>query len=300
MKSISLILILFFFEGIAQDGVGIGITAPEESAILHANAPDNNKGMLIPRLTTTQRDNIIKPAHGLIIFNESTQAFNYCHVAGVDTSWVQLIPTPSTFDLDMGNNTITNLADGTNEKDAVNKGQLDAVEAKHDAFETTVNNYALLENRSWITRNLNVNDVQQVSFGGVTRRNVQSVNGTLKYADMGSLCWLVELSFEAQALSSNNIDELFVDFSSLDTNLKTAIGIRASRIPVVIRRITGTGLAHEVTKIAQWYPDEEDFEIETFPSVGSTYDNEAGVSGSTSILNEGDTFRVHMAFFVSK
>jgi len=116
---------------LAQDGVSVGIPSPDPSgsAIFHVDAPDNNKGMLIPRLTTTQRDNIIKPAHGLIIFNESTQAFNYCHVAGVDTTWVQLIPTPSTFDLDMGDNTITNLADGTNEKYAVNRSQLDAVDS---------------------------------------------------------------------------------------------------------------------------------------------------------------------------
>ncbi|WP_370089275.1 hypothetical protein [Ekhidna sp.] len=290
----SAFIVAFVHFSIAQDGVGIGITAPDESAILHVDAPSDNKGMLVPRLTTAQRNNIVNPAEGLIIYNETIDAFDYYD----GSSWVRLIPTPAKFNINMSNNKITNLADGTNAGDGVNRGQLDDLEAKHDAFETTVQNYALLENRTWVTLNLNTSHVTQISGGSVTEYPVQAVSGTLKYADMGPLCWFVELSFEATARSDRNIDELRIDFSSLPTALKTAFEDRAGRIPGVIRRTTGTGEALHVVKIARWYPAEEKYEIEPDPMVSLGYDSDA--TGTRYFIPPGDSFKVYMSFFISK
>ena len=47
--------------------IGIGTSTPHPSAILEIW--DNHRGLLIPRLTTQQRNRISNPAHGLIIFN---------------------------------------------------------------------------------------------------------------------------------------------------------------------------------------------------------------------------------------
>jgi hypothetical protein len=47
--------------------VGIGTTAPDDSSILDVSS--TSKGLLMPRLTTTERDNITLPATGLMIFN---------------------------------------------------------------------------------------------------------------------------------------------------------------------------------------------------------------------------------------
>ncbi|AUC83542.1 ice-binding family protein [Lacinutrix sp. Bg11-31] len=47
--------------------VGIGTTTPDTSSILDVSS--SSKGLLMPRLTTTERDNITLPATGLIIFN---------------------------------------------------------------------------------------------------------------------------------------------------------------------------------------------------------------------------------------
>ncbi|RZL13811.1 MAG: hypothetical protein EOO62_07170, partial [Hymenobacter sp.] len=55
-------------------GVGIGTTAPDASAALDIKA--TNKGLLPPRLSTTQRDAIASPAVGLTIYNTSTSALN--------------------------------------------------------------------------------------------------------------------------------------------------------------------------------------------------------------------------------
>jgi len=47
--------------------VGIGTTTPDASSMLDVSS--TNKGLLIPRLTTVERNNIALPATGLMIFN---------------------------------------------------------------------------------------------------------------------------------------------------------------------------------------------------------------------------------------
>ncbi len=60
---------------IFNDGysVGIGTNSPEPSAIIDINSV--NKGALIPRMTTNQRNSITIPAEGLLIFNTTTKCF---------------------------------------------------------------------------------------------------------------------------------------------------------------------------------------------------------------------------------
>lgn len=50
--------------------LGIGITNPDDSAILDLNS--NTKGFLKPRMTTVQRNAIASPAVGLEIYNTTT------------------------------------------------------------------------------------------------------------------------------------------------------------------------------------------------------------------------------------
>lgn len=52
-----------------------GTTAPATSAILDIRS--TSKGLLVPRMTTTQRDAISTPVTSLLIFNTSTNQFNY-------------------------------------------------------------------------------------------------------------------------------------------------------------------------------------------------------------------------------
>ncbi len=58
---------------IAQN-VGIGTTAPNSSSILHLNS--TTKGLLIPRMSTTERNAIATPAEGLLIYNLTTSELN--------------------------------------------------------------------------------------------------------------------------------------------------------------------------------------------------------------------------------
>ncbi|APY10335.1 hypothetical protein BWZ22_03375 [Seonamhaeicola sp. S2-3] len=75
MKKIALTIILFIsiYDGFSQ--VGIGTTSPDASSILHVES--TNKGMLTPRLTTTERNSISNPAKGLLIYNTTLDLFEY-------------------------------------------------------------------------------------------------------------------------------------------------------------------------------------------------------------------------------
>ena len=76
LKNILTLLIIIFliFLGttLFAQNVGIGTATPDPSAKLEINS--NNSGLLIPRLTTAQRDAIAGPAHGLMIINTD----NFC------------------------------------------------------------------------------------------------------------------------------------------------------------------------------------------------------------------------------
>ncbi len=80
-KIIHLAFCLFLFTGcfqsivLAQDNVGIGTLTPLPSSILDLNATD--KGLLIPRMTTLQRNAISNPATGLLVYDITTNGFWY-------------------------------------------------------------------------------------------------------------------------------------------------------------------------------------------------------------------------------
>lgn len=69
MKTNNYNFLVFFFliVGIASAQIGIGTTNIDHSSVLDLKA--TNKGVLIPRMTTTKRGEILNPAIGLVIFN---------------------------------------------------------------------------------------------------------------------------------------------------------------------------------------------------------------------------------------
>jgi len=66
---------LFGLAGLWAQGVGIGILVPDSAAILHLES--DRKGLLIPRLSTAQRDAISNPPWGLVIFNTTDSVLQY-------------------------------------------------------------------------------------------------------------------------------------------------------------------------------------------------------------------------------
>ncbi|MBL7670267.1 MAG: hypothetical protein JNM39_07250 [Bdellovibrionaceae bacterium] len=64
--------------------VGIGTNAPNASALL--DIASTTKGVLLPRMTTAERDAIVTPANGLQVYNTTTTAPNFYN----GSSWVAL------------------------------------------------------------------------------------------------------------------------------------------------------------------------------------------------------------------
>jgi hypothetical protein len=86
MKKTYYFLILAFFIAPVFVGaqVGIGTLNPDPSALLELYS--NNGGLLVPRMTSTERDLIVAPTVGLLIYNTSTSNFNFFDIDWKDYS----------------------------------------------------------------------------------------------------------------------------------------------------------------------------------------------------------------------
>jgi hypothetical protein len=74
MKNFTFLVFLFISQYAHSQGIGIGSTnPPHPSAALDVNS--TNKGLLIPRMTTTQRVAIASPLKGLLVFDNTTSSF---------------------------------------------------------------------------------------------------------------------------------------------------------------------------------------------------------------------------------
>ncbi len=74
---------IFFSYGFTQS-IGIGTTTPNASSILDIKS--NNKGVLLPRTSTTSRNAIVNPAKGLLLYDTTTSGF-WFHSG---SAWAQL------------------------------------------------------------------------------------------------------------------------------------------------------------------------------------------------------------------
>lgn len=88
--SISLILMFLCTYINAQEAIGINTSTPDASSILDVVSTD--KGVLIPRMTATQRTAISSPANGLLVYETTTNTFWFHN----GTSWIQLVSSTST------------------------------------------------------------------------------------------------------------------------------------------------------------------------------------------------------------
>ncbi len=61
-----LIIVCFFLFSFSKAQIGIGTTTPNPSSVLDISS--NNKGLLIPRMTETEKNSISSPANGLLIY----------------------------------------------------------------------------------------------------------------------------------------------------------------------------------------------------------------------------------------
>ena len=129
--------------------IGIGTLYPDESSILDVES--TNKGVLLPRLTTVARDQIISPANALLIYNTSIQTIQVNIGTKINPNWVSI-----------GNNLSSNATDAT-----LNSGDLFVGDSNNIAQEVTVSGDAVLSNTGVLT--LNNSAVISKTLTGYTR-----------------------------------------------------------------------------------------------------------------------------------
>ena len=85
-RLICTIIVVFILNAssIAQVAINTDGSNPDNAAMLDVKS--TVKGLLIPRMTTTQRDLIASPTIGLLVFNTSTNSFDYY----TGSAWVKL------------------------------------------------------------------------------------------------------------------------------------------------------------------------------------------------------------------
>ena len=74
--------------GVATAQIGVGTTTPDASSALDVTS--TNAGVLFPRMTTAQRNLITNPATGLLIFNISTNTFDFNTGTPGTPNWISL------------------------------------------------------------------------------------------------------------------------------------------------------------------------------------------------------------------
>lgn len=88
-------------QSIAQVGINEDNSSPNASAMLDIKS--NDKGLLIPRMTTTQRTAINSPASGLLVYDTNTDSFWYYD----NSTWTEIeIGTNRYWEIASGNNII--------------------------------------------------------------------------------------------------------------------------------------------------------------------------------------------------
>jgi hypothetical protein len=113
---IVLIIISFSAQLSAQVAINQDNSNADASAMLEIKSTD--KGVLIPRMTIVQRDNISSPATGLMVYNTDTKQFNYFNGIAWTVVGDDLGNHTATQNIQLGSNYISN--DGDNEGISIN------------------------------------------------------------------------------------------------------------------------------------------------------------------------------------
>ncbi len=100
-KIIALLMLLASQQWLTAQSVGIGTNSPSAGAALDVQS--TSKGMLVPRMSTAQRDAITPAPAGLLVFDNSTGSFWFKG----NNNWIELVDTAKSTWRKNGDNTYT-------------------------------------------------------------------------------------------------------------------------------------------------------------------------------------------------
>lgn len=89
MKKICFLFLVFSFSVNSFSQVGINTISPDPSAALEILS--SNKGLLIPRMTTTQKQDIVNPATSLLVYDTDLRQLQQNAGTSTDPQWVPLV-----------------------------------------------------------------------------------------------------------------------------------------------------------------------------------------------------------------
>ncbi|MFT3912055.1 MAG: hypothetical protein QM737_21700 [Ferruginibacter sp.] len=165
LNSISSVFLLFILISKTNAQVGIGITPPDPSAMLHVQATD--KGMLIPRMTDAQRIAIVSPAQGLLVYQTNADEGFWFFKSG---QWVNLTASNN------GGKHTLYLADGITNAEAVAKIATDVGPNTQEVRIVRCSNLTNVD-LSMITSLTEIYISENTVLQSVNFDNVQSVDG---------------------------------------------------------------------------------------------------------------------------
>jgi len=87
---LSVTLIASSFSAVMHAQTGIGTQNPDPSAALEIKSIDNNKGLLIPRMTTVQKNAISSPATGLLVYDTTSNCLAQNNGTPALPNWICL------------------------------------------------------------------------------------------------------------------------------------------------------------------------------------------------------------------
>ena len=161
----SLIFLSFFIAAKTKAQIGIGITTPDPSAMLHVQSTD--KGILIPRMTAAQRIAIATPAEGLQVYQTDAQNGFWYFTAG---QWKPLVA------LNNGGKHTLYLADGITNAEAAAKIATDVGPNTQEIRIVRCTNLTSVD-LSMITNLTEIYISNNPSLQSVNLDNLQSVDG---------------------------------------------------------------------------------------------------------------------------
>lgn len=212
--------------------VGINTNSPHNSSAIEINSSDNNGGLLVPRMSLSEIDNISNPVESLIIYqNDLNTGFKYYD----GCQWVSLAKANSPFEY---NNNIKYIA-------AKEEGNYSIVIESSSKIISGLNwtRTGILIDVSYNNHNLNIGDAVYIRNMNVENKFVQIIevsqnSFTVETVDSGYLCGkkgAFQSAFSAQVTNDGNganenpygnIDELVINKpSSADDIILNSITI---------------------------------------------------------------------------
>lgn len=233
MKQIYIVaaLLISSFSLFAQ--VGIGTNIPDASAILDLTSTD--KGFLLPRLSTADRDMVNNPAEGLWIYNTTEKCVQLALGTGTGAAhWSDCLgaattpPAPTVFTASLTGRTCFDVAESNNggafgalsDRSKVNF-------ATTPTFTYTYTNTAAATNVSFSFLNTNGTPIASVSPSTPTANVAANANLTMTATFATGLNATAASMSEADALTA----ELYVDYTVGTTTFrkKVTVNVRDSQ-----------------------------------------------------------------------